>query len=79
MQHGEEHIRQRIVPLAVEREVLAVAEAAAGQDRRQVEAGVRVGVAEVGAVEHHRAVEQRLPLFVRRGERRENHASQSFR
>ena len=44
--------------------MLAVLEAAAGEDRRQVRGHVRVGVAEVGAVEHHRAVEQRVFAFL---------------
>ena len=63
LEHRDEQVRQRIVVFAVEREVLAVPEAAAGEERRQVRRRVRVGVAEVGAVQDHRAVEQRLAVF----------------
>ena len=46
-------------------------EAAAGQEHRQVYVGVGVGTAHAGAVEHHRAVEQRPAPFVGRFQRLE--------
>ncbi len=39
-------------------------EAAAGEQHRQIDIGVRIGAAHAGAVEHHRAVEQRLAFFL---------------
>ena len=44
--------------------MLAVLEAAAGEDHRHVGADVRIGVAEVRAVEDHGAIEQRVFAFV---------------
>jgi len=43
---------------AVEEQVLAVLEAATGEDDRQIGGDMGVGIAEVAAVEHHGAVEQ---------------------
>ena len=63
LEHRDEQVRQRIIAAAVEGQVLAVPEAAAGEERRQVRRRVRVGVAEVGAVQDHRAVQQRLAAF----------------
>ena len=38
-------------------------ESAAGEERRQVRRRVRIRVAEVGAVQDHRAVQQRRAVF----------------
>ena len=51
--------------------MLAVFEAAAGQQHRQVHVRVRIRAAHWRAVKNHRAVEQRLVFFLRRGERGE--------
>ena len=59
MQHADEEVGQRLVVLAVEGHVARVLEAAAGQQDRQVVAGVRRGVAHVAAVEDHGLIEQR--------------------
>ena len=59
VQHADEEVGQRLVVLAVEGDVTGVAEAAAGEQDRQVVAGVRRGVPQVAAVEHHRLIEQR--------------------
>src|SRR5262249_39908881 len=60
LEHGDEQVRQRVVLLLVEGEVLAVAEAAAREQDGEVVVGVRVGAAHAGAVQHHRPVQQRL-------------------
>ena len=57
VQHAEIKIGQRNVVVLVEREVLAVAEAAAREDDRQVFVVVDVGIAHVAAIEHHGAIQ----------------------
>src|SRR3954470_24896705 len=47
LEHRDKEIRQRIILRAAEREVLPMLEAAACENRRHVEAGMRVGIAEV--------------------------------
>ena len=64
LQHGDEEIRQRLVVLLVEGEMLAVLEAAAGEDEREIRRVVGVRVGEVRAVEEHRVVEQRAVGFL---------------
>src|SRR5215475_13763051 len=64
LQHADEEVRQRIVALAVESEVLALFEAAAGEESGKVRGDVRVRIAEVRAVQRHRAVEQRVDAFM---------------
>src|SRR6266508_6171362 len=66
LQHADEEVRQWVVTLAVEREMLAVLETAAGKQRGQVRGDVRVRVAEVRAVKNHRAVEQGVAAFLAR-------------
>ena len=64
LQHAEVKIGQRNVVVLVECEVLAVAEAAASEDDRQVFVVVDVRIAHVAAIEHHGAIQQRaLWLF----------------
>ena len=63
LEHGDVEVRQRVVALGVEGEVLAVPEAAAGEDDGQVGGDVAVGVAHVAAVEDHGAVDERLAVF----------------
>src|SRR4051794_98051 len=45
LEHGDEEVGERVIVLLVEGEVLAVPEAAAGQEHGQVDVGVRVGAA----------------------------------
>ena len=66
LQHADVQVGQRIVVLRVESEILPVAETAAGQDDGHVGADVGVGVAEVGTVQHHGAIEQRVVAFAAR-------------
>lgn len=66
LQDVDEEVRQWVVALAVKDEVLAMLEAAAREEDWQVGGDMGVRVAEIAAVEHHRAVEQGLvALFVR--------------
>ena len=51
--------------LRVEGQVLAVLEAAAGEQHRQVLHAVGAGVAQVAAEEHRRPVEQVVAFFLR--------------
>ena len=66
MQHGEQQVGQRIVPvlIAVEAEVLSVSEAASGEKNGQIIARVQVGIAEIGTIEDHCPIQQRVPSFV---------------
>ena len=57
LQHGHEQIAERLVVLAVEGEVLAVAEAAAGQQDGKIGGVVDVCVPEIAAVENHGVVQ----------------------
>jgi nucleoside-triphosphatase THEP1 len=63
LEHRDEQIRQRVVAIGIERQVLPVPEPAAGKDCRQVGGHVGVGVTEVRAVKNHRAVQQGFPVF----------------
>ena len=64
LQHRHVDIAQRRIVALIERQVLPVFEAAAGQQDRQVSGVVAAGVAQVAAEQHHRAVEQGFVLFL---------------
>ncbi len=64
MKHGHEEVRHWRVVGGVEGEVLAVFEAATGEDEREVLVAVGVGVAEAASVEDLGAVEQAAAGFV---------------
>ena len=66
LKDGDEHIGQRRVSGLAERQVLAVLEAAAGHDDRQVFVAVAAGVAEVRAEQDRRPVEERAAAVVGR-------------
>ena len=71
MQHREIKVAERVVVLLVEGQMLAVLETAAGEEDREIHVRVRVRASHAGAVQDHRAVEQRLPFFFRFIERRD--------
>src|SRR3954447_11997551 len=56
VQHRDEEIRQRVVALAIEYQVLAVFEAAASQDHGEIGGDVGGGVPQVAAVQNHGAI-----------------------
>ena len=60
LEHADVEIGERGRGFWIEGEVLAVLEAAAGQQHGQVDVRVGVRAAHAGAIEDHRAVEQRL-------------------
>lgn len=64
MEHGDEEIGEGVVALGVEGEVLAVLEAAAREESREVRRHVCVRVPEIGPVEDHRPVEQRVVVLL---------------
>src|SRR5437899_2261993 len=66
LQHRDEEVRERIIVLRVEADVLAVPESAAREDRRHVRRHVRVRIAQIRTINNHRAVEQGLAIFVHR-------------
>src|SRR5437016_389121 len=59
-----ERMGKRVVVLAVEGEVLAVPESAAGKECGKIRGDVGVGVAEIRSVQNHRAIEQRVGFFL---------------
>src|SRR5262245_20894344 len=63
LDHAHEQVRQRPVVLALEGDVPGVAEAAAGEQDRQVVARVGRGVAHIAAVEHDGLLEQAEAAF----------------
>src|SRR5215217_5876342 len=65
MQHREMKVRQRIIVVAIEYQMLAVLEAATGEDDRQIRRQMRVGVVEVRAEEHLCTIKERLATFLR--------------
>src|SRR5687767_4559806 len=60
LEHAHVEVAERGRVLRVERQVLAVPEAAAGQEDGQVPRGVTATVTEVAPKEHGRAVEERV-------------------
>lgn len=71
LEHGDIKITERGVVLGVEGEVLAVSEAAAGEEGGHVGGGVGGGVAEVAPIKEHRAVEEGVALLFHPLEARE--------
>jgi hypothetical protein len=67
LQHGDEEIAEGFVLHGVEGEVLAMFEAAAGEENGQVGAVVDVRIAEVAAVEDHRLIQQACAIGGRCG------------
>ena len=63
LQHGHEQIAEWLVALAAEREVLAVAESAAGQQDGKIGGVVNVRVPEIAAVENHGVVQKSLAIL----------------
>src|SRR4051794_5794600 len=68
VEHREVEVAQRRRVVGVEGQMLAVLEASAGEEDRQVFGVVVAGVAEVAAEEDHGPVEQALALLPRRPE-----------
>src|SRR4051812_10868500 len=58
LQHGEEQVGQRVIVFRVESEMLAVLEPSPGEQRRQICRYMRIGVSEIGSIEHHCPVEK---------------------
>ena len=71
LEHGEVEIGERVIICGVKGQMLAVLETAAREHHGQVHVRVRIRAAHWRAVKNHRAVEQRLVFFLRRGERGE--------
>ena len=63
LQHVHEQIAEWLVALAAKREVLAVAEAAAGQQDGKIGGVVNVRVPEIAAVENHGVVQKSLTIL----------------
>ncbi len=76
LQHRHKEIAQRLVVVGLEGVMLAVVEAATGEDDGEVCVVVLVGVAHVAAEEHHRAVEQAGFVFTFRGKAFDQFAQQ---
>lgn len=63
LQHRNIQVRSRRWVLQIECQVLAMSESSAGKQPRQILRGMRAGISQVAAEEHHRPVEQAFPLF----------------
>src|SRR6266404_3714500 len=63
LEHRNKEIRQWIVMVLVEREMLAVLEAASGDYRGQIGSDMGVGVAEICSIKDHGALEQGVTIF----------------
>src|SRR5438270_12159704 len=63
MKHGDEEIGQGLIMVLIERQMLAMLETTPGENSRQVRRDVGVGVAEIGAVNDHGAIQERVIAF----------------
>src|SRR5215831_19669346 len=64
LQDRDEQVRERIVPIPIEADMLTVFEAATGQDRWQVGGEMLVSVSHIRPVKNHGAIEQRFAAFL---------------
>jgi len=77
LRHADEEVGQRIVAFAEDGEMLAVTEAAAGGEHREVGGRALVGIAEVAAIKHHAAFEQVGIAFGGRAQSRQQFSQQT--
>src|SRR5262249_8743290 len=63
-QHRNEKVRQWIIVISVERQMLAVFKSATGKNGWQVCGHMSISVPKVGAVKHHGTVEQGFAVFL---------------